>query len=161
VKKRLILITIILAAVAAVPFVYAGPGGHGFHGMHGGMGSMGEGHGMAFLGHLDKIKGELDLSDAQVDQLKEIVKATHEQNQQYREQMHGTMKAVATTLLTNPNDVAGAQAVLDRQDASEKALKANLIVAASKALNVLTPEQRTKLALHLADMSKRWENSGR
>ena len=152
-KKRLILITLILAAVAAVPFVYAGPGGHGFRGMHGR-----GGHGLGFLGHLDHIKSELDLTDAQVTQLKDIVRATREQNGQYREQIHGTLKQVATVLLTNPNDVAGAQAVLDQQAAAEKALKSNLLVAASKALNVLTPEQRTKVALHLAEHGRRWEN---
>ncbi|MFL6246163.1 MAG: Spy/CpxP family protein refolding chaperone [Thermoanaerobaculia bacterium] len=150
-KKRLILIAVIIAAVAAVPFVYAGPGMHRGHGMHG----------MDFLGHLERAKSELGLSDAQVDQLKAIVRETHEENKQYREQMHGTIKAVATTLLTNPNDVAGAQAIVDQQDSAEKALKTNLIVAASKALNVLTPEQRTRLALHLADHAKRWENHGR
>jgi len=156
VKKRLIIITLILAAVAAVPFVYAGPAGHGFRGMHGG-----GGHGLAFLGHLEQIKDELELTDAQVDQLKGIMKATHEQNDQYREQIHGTLKQVATVLLTNPNDIAGAQAVLDQQTSAEKALKSNLLVAASKALNVLTPEQRTKVALHLAERGKRWENLGR
>ncbi len=155
-KKRLIIITLILAAVAAVPFVYAGPGGHGFRGMHG----RGGGHGLAFLAHLEHVKGELDLSDAQVDQLKDIAKATHEQNGQYRQQIHGTLKQVATVLLTNPNDVAGAQVVLDQQTAAEKALKSNLLTAASKALNVLTPEQRTKLALHLAQRGNRWENHG-
>jgi protein CpxP len=153
VKKRLILITLILAVVAAVPFVYAGPGGHGFRGMHGR-----GGHGIGLLGHLEHVKSELDLTDAQVAQLKDIIKATREQNGQYREQIHGTLKQVATVLLTNPNDVAGAQAVLDQQAAAEKALKSNLLVAASKALNVLTPEQRTKVALHLAEHGKRWEN---
>ena len=153
-KKRLILITVIVAAVAAVPFVYAGPGGHGRgHGMRGM-------HGMAFLGHLQHAKSELGLSDAQVEQLKAIVKETREENAPFREQMHGTIKGIATTLLTNPNDVAGAQAVLDKQAAAEKLLKSNLIAAASKALNVLTPEQRTKLALHLAEHGKRWENHG-
>jgi Spy/CpxP family protein refolding chaperone len=155
VKKRLILITLILAAVAAA--VYAGPGrhmrGHSGHGF-------GAGHGLAFLGHLDRVKDELDLSDAQVDQLKAIVKTTHEQNAQYREQMHGSFKQVATTLLTDPNDIAGAQATLDQQHAAEKVLKANLLTAASKALNVLTPEQRTKLALHLAEHSQRREKRG-
>ena len=156
VKKRLIIITLILAAVAAVPLVYAGPGGRGFRGMHGG----GGGHGLAFLAHLDHVKSELDLSDAQVAQLKDIAKATQEQNGQYREQIHGTLKQVATTLLTNPNDIAGAQAVLDQQAAADKALKSNLLAAASKALNVLTPEQRTKLALHLAERGNRWQNHG-
>jgi periplasmic protein CpxP/Spy len=156
VKKRLIIITLILAAVAAVPFLYAGPGGHGARGMHG----RGGGHGLAFLAHLEHVKGELDLTDAQVDQIKDIAKATHEQNGQYREQIHGTLKQVATVLLTNPNDVAGAQAVLDQQAAAEKQLKSNLLAAASKAMNVLTPEQRTKLALHLAQRGNRWENHG-
>lgn len=156
-KKRLILITLIVAVVAAVPFLYAAGPARGFRGH--GMGH-GFGHGMAFLGHLEHVKSELDLSDTQVDQLKAIVKETREQNGQYREQMHGTFKSIATTLLTNPNDVAGAQAVLDSQAAAEKQLKTNLLVAASKALNVLTPEQRTKLALHLAEHGKRWENHG-
>ena len=157
-RKRLILITVIVAAVAAVAFLYAGPGhgrGHG-RGHERGQGM----HGMAFLGHLAHAKSELDLSDAQMDQLKAIVKETREQNAQYRDQVHGTLKSVATTLLTNPNDVAGAQAILDQQASAEKALKSNLLVAASKALNVLTPEQRTKLALHLAEHGKRWENRG-
>lgn len=153
-KKRLIIITLILAAVTVA--VYAGPGRHmRSHGF-------GHGHGMAFLGHVERLKDELDLSDAQVDQLKAIVKTTREQNAQYRDQMHGSFKEVATTLLTNPNDIAGAQAALDRQDAAEKVLKTNLLTAASKALNVLTPEQRTKLALHLAERSqRRWEAHGR
>ncbi len=156
-KKRLMLITLILA-VAAVPFyLYAGPGGHGRRGDFGGHGM----HGMRFLGHLAHAKSELDLTDAQVDQLKTIVRETREQNAQYRDQVHGTLKSVATTLLTNPNDVAGAQAILDRQASAEKALKANLLVAVTKAINVLTPEQRTKLALHLAEHGQRWENRGR
>ena len=159
-KKRLILITLIVAAVAAVPFVYAGPGKHGHRG---GVGhGMGHGmRGMAFLAHLAELKSELDLSDTQTEQLKTIFKETREQNAQFHDQLHGTLKSVATTLLTNPNDVAGAQAILDQQASAEKALKSNLIVAASRALNVLTPEQRTKLALHLAERGKQWENRGR
>lgn len=159
-KKRLVLITLIVATVAAVPlFIYAGPGKHlarGMHGMHGG--GM---HGMGFLAHLSGLRDELDLTDAQVDQLKSIMRETHEQNAHFRGEIHNTFKSVATTLLTNPNDVAGAQAVLDRQEANEKELKKNLLVAASKALNVLTPEQRTKLALHMAERANRWENHGR
>jgi len=154
VKKRLVLITLIVAALAAVPLVYAKGHGHRDMGMHGG-------HGFGFLRHLGQLKEELDLSDAQTAQLKAIVKETHEQNKGFRQQMHGTFKDVATTLLVNPNDVAGAQAIVDRQAEAERVLKSNLIVAASKAMNVLTPEQRTKLAMHLAERGKRWENRGR
>jgi periplasmic protein CpxP/Spy len=156
-KKRLLIITLTLAALAAVPILYAA--GHAHRGMRGH--AFGHAHGLAFLGHLAHVKEELDLSDAQVDQLKAIAKATHEQNEDFRETLHGTFKDVATTLLTNPNDVAGAQAVLDRQAAAERQLKTNLLQAASKALNVLTPEQRTKLALHLADRSRRRDHHGR
>jgi Spy/CpxP family protein refolding chaperone len=159
-KKRLILITLVLTALAAVPFfVYAGPGMHGHRGMRSDM----RWHGgpFNFLGHLRHVKSELGLSDAQVDQIKAIMKETHTQNEGFREQMHGTLKSVAATLISNPNDIAGAQAVLDRQAEAERVLKTNLIVAASKALNVLTPEQRTRLALHLAERGHRLENRGR
>ena len=109
-KKRLVLITLIVAALAAVPIVYAK--GHGPR-MHGG-------HGFGFLSHLEQLKDELDLSEAQTAQLKAIVRETREQNKGFHEQIHGTLKGVATTLLTNPNDIAGAQAIVDRQDAAER-----------------------------------------
>jgi Spy/CpxP family protein refolding chaperone len=161
-KKRLIVITLTVAALAAIPlFIYAGPG---MRAMHGGMHAHGAafGHGgLGFFGHLQKLKTELGLSDAQVEQLKAIAKETHEQNAGFHDQLHGTLKGVATTLLTNPNDIAGAQAVVDRQAEAERQLKSNLIAAASKALNVLTPEQRTKLALYLAERGRQWENHGR
>lgn len=156
-KKRILLITLILAAVAAVPILYAaGPGGGG-HFRHGGPG-FGGGHGMAFLGHLMKVGEELDLTDAQKTQIHAILKETHDENAQYRQQVHGTMKNVAQTLIANPNDVAGAQAILDSQAAAERALKANMLTAASKALNVLTPEQRTKLSAIMAEHVERMES---
>ena len=133
-KRNLILVTIIaIAALAAVPFAYA-QAGH----MHRG--------GFPFLAHLGHLKSELNLSDQQVDQIKNIAKDFHQQNAQYRQQLHGGMKAVAQALINNPNDIAGAQALLDQQSAVEKTMKSNALVAASKALNVLTPDQRAKLA---------------
>jgi Spy/CpxP family protein refolding chaperone len=154
-KKRLILITTIvaIAALAIVPFVYAGPGRHMRSGGHG---FGGHGMGFGFMGHVDRIKGELDLSDAQVDQLKTIFRETHEQNAQLREQMHGGFKGVAEKLIANPNDIAGAQALIDQQHAAERVLKTNMLTAASKALNVLTPDQRTKLAGLIEEHGERW-----
>jgi Spy/CpxP family protein refolding chaperone len=146
VKKRLIIITLIIAVLGAVPFAYAAPRHRGGRGL---------------LGHLNQLRSELDLSDAQVEQIRSIARATREQNEGFRETMHGTFKDVAATLLTNPNDVAAAQTLLDRQAAAERQLKTNLLAAASKALNVLTPEQRTKLALHLAERGQRRENRRR
>jgi protein CpxP len=156
-KKRWILITVIAVSLAAATFLYAAPGGHGPRGMRG----HGFGGPLGFLGHLDRVQEELGLSNEQVTQIKAILKEAHEQNEPYREQLHGEFGAVAKTLLANPNDVAAAQALVEQQSAAERALKSNFVTAASKALNVLTPEQRTKLALHLAERSQRWENRGR
>jgi Spy/CpxP family protein refolding chaperone len=125
--------------IAAVPFLHADFGRH----------ARGE-HGWAILGRLGAIRQELNLSDAQVTQIKAIAKELRVQNKPYREQLRGGFHSIAQTLLANPNDVAGAQAQLDRQNDAEKAMKANALGAASKALNVLTPEQRTKLAGILA-----------
>jgi len=141
-KRNLILVTIIaIAVLAAVPFAYAQAGR--MHRFGGG--------GFPLLAHLGHLKAELNLSDAQVDQIKSIAQEFHQQNAQYREQMHGGMKAVAQALINNPNDVAGAQALLDQQSATEKAMKSNALVAASKALNVLTTDQRAKLGQMLTE----------
>jgi len=163
-KKRISIAATILAvaALAAVPFVYAGPG-HGRMGgrMGGHMGGhMSEGGGFGFFGggrHLAFLAGKLDLTEQQTDQIKAIFADLHEQNAQYRDSMHGGFKAVADTLLKNPNDLAGAQALLDQQAASERAMKQNMLAATSKALNVLTTEQRAELSKIIAEHSQRRE----
>lgn len=166
-KKRIAVIVFAIAALAAVPLVFAqgggrgpgqgqGPGGFGMHGDH----RMGMG-GIGFLGPLMHMKGELGLTDSQSSQIQTILTTAHEQNAQYRDQMQATFKQVAQTLLANPNDVAGAQALLDQQAATERVMKTNMLNAASKALNVLTAEQRTKLATLLAERAQRWQNRGK
>lgn len=158
-KRTTILVITILAAIAlvAAPLVFAGPhggkrGGHGMHGMHGG------GIGAGIFGHMRHLKEELDLSDAQSDQLKAIFREAHEQNKQYRESLHGGLHDAALALIANPNDLAGAQAALERQAVAEKALKQNLLNATSKALNVLTPDQRTKLSQLISERMKNRRN---
>lgn len=157
--KRITILTLIvvaLGALAAAPIVLGGPmghrfGGHGFGGhmgMGGGHMGMGGGHGFAegfMLGRLAHVKEQLDLSDAQVEQIHGIMADLRAQNEPYRDQVRGGIHDIAKTLLANPNDLAGAQAKLDAQAAAEKALKTNMLNATSKALSVLTPEQRTKL----------------
>ena len=147
-KRNAIVIAILaLIMVAGVPFLYA----QHQHGMHGGMHGM---HGGAFadfgLGHLQRAKEYLDLTDAQVDQLKAIGKELHEQNAPYRKQLHGGLVQVAQTLISNPNDIAAAQAQLDQQNAVEATLKTNTLAAAARALNVLTPDQRAKVGEFLS-----------
>ena len=147
-RNTIIAIVLAVAVLAAVPFVYAGPGGrgmrgHGGPGMHGAFGA-GFGAGM-FFGHLGHLKEELELSDAQVEQIRAIFAETQAQNAQYRDQLQGGMHDAAELLLANPNNVAGAQAILDQRAAAHKAMQTNMLAAASKALNVLTPEQRAEL----------------
>ena len=157
-KRTAILATILaVGALAAVPFVYAGPGGghRGFGGHHEGFGA-----GM-FFGHLQHLQDELDLSDAQMDQIKAIFTEVHQQNEAYRDQLHGGLHAAALTLLNNPNDLAAAQAQLESQAAAEKAMKQNFLAATSKAINVLTAEQRSKLAEIIQERSERRERRSR
>ena len=133
-----------LVVLLAVPFAYAQHvRGHG--GGHGEFGSM------MMLGHLDRAKEVLGLSDQQVTDIKGIFENLKQQNAPYRDSLKGGMGSVAQTLLNNPNDLAVAQSILDQQSQAERTMKSNMLAAASKALNVLTPEQRSKAAEHLKE----------
>jgi Spy/CpxP family protein refolding chaperone len=168
-KKRIKILSLAVVAAGALaltPMVLGAPsGGHMSH-MGGHMGGHGMGHGGGFgegflLGGLAHIQDELDLTDAQTDQIRTIVTELQEQNAPYREQMHEGMKDAAKVLIANPNDVAGAQAALDAQTVTENAMKSNALQATSKALNVLTPEQRTKLGTLLEQHHERMKSFSR
>ncbi|MGZ8795742.1 MAG: Spy/CpxP family protein refolding chaperone [Thermoanaerobaculia bacterium] len=133
-KKSTWIITAVVAllANASGPFLYAGPG-------HRGMDGLGP------LARLERAQKELGLSDQQVGEIKAIFKSVHDQNAQYRDQLRGGIGGVLNALLEDPDDIAGAQAIMDRQAQTERAIRSNLLNGASKALNVLTPEQRDKL----------------
>jgi Spy/CpxP family protein refolding chaperone len=128
----------LVALMAAVPLAFA----QRARAMHGGDGAFG---GPMIFGHLRHAQQTLGLSDQQVSDIRAIFKDLRQQNQTYRQSMHSTMQQVAEMLIKNPNDVAAAQALLDRQMENERALRNNALTAASKALNVLTPDQRGKL----------------
>jgi len=154
-KKRIAIVgsILVVAALAVVPLVYA-QGHRGMAGHHGGAAGFGFfGHGR----HLDRLAQELNLSEQQVDQIKAIFADLHEQNAQYREQMHGGLKAIMETLLKDPNNTSAAQALIDQQTANERTLKTNMLNATSKALNVLTPDQRTQLSQLIAERASRFE----
>ena len=156
-KTLFIAAILIVSTLAAVPFLYGGPG-RGGHGPHGGFG--GDFGDMGMLGHLQKAKEELGLSDQQVDQIKVIFGSLREQNEQYRSELRGGMASIAQTLIADPNNVSAAQALLDKQSSAEKAIKTNVLTATAQALNVLTPEQRTKLGTMISEHMARRE-SGR
>lgn len=139
-RTATLIATITLLIAVAVPLAYAaGPGRHR---------GLGEGFPMM---RLERAKEVLGLSDQQADDIKAIFADLHTQNAPYREQLRGNMRSVAQSLIDNPNDVAAAQAVLDQQLAAERTMKTNALNAAAKALNVLTPDQRGKLAQFLAE----------
>ena len=139
-KKYLTIAAVVATLVlVAAPFALA-QRMHG--GPHGGPGELG---GVMFLGHLQHAKQALGLSDQQVGDIETIFKDLHSQNAQYHESLHGSMEQIATALINNPNDLATAQALLDKQSDTERQLKSNALAAASKALNVLTADQRAKL----------------
>jgi len=145
----------ILAVVIAVPIAYAQHMRHGGPGHR--MGPGGDLGAIMMLGHLERAKETLGLSDAQVDQIKGIFKGLHEQNAASRDELHGSIKSVAEILIANPNDVAAAQAALAQQEAAEHTMKVNALNAAAKALNVLTAEQRATLAERVHEHGRRFE----
>lgn len=142
-KKRVLVTTGALALVAliAVPFAFA----QRMHTMQG-MRHDGDMPGAMMFGRLARAKAALALSDQQSADIKAVFQNLREQNKTYRQSMGSTMSQVAQILINNPNDVASAQALLDQQLESERAMRTNALNAAAKALNVLTPEQRTKLS---------------
>lgn len=98
------------------------------------------------FGRLARAQRALGLSGAQVTQIEAIFADLKTQNATSRQSMRSGMHAALEKLIENPSDIAGAQAIIDQQSAAEAALKTNTLRAASKALNVLTAEQRAKLA---------------
>ena len=117
-------------------------------------------HGTAFdgpmmFGRLERAKRALDLSDDQVAQIRTIFTDLRTQNAQYRDSMRTGFGAAFQTLIANPNDIAGAQQALDQQAAAERAMKTNAINAVSKALNVLSAEQRAKLGTFVQERMAR------
>ena len=138
-KKRTLIFSAaaLVIVLAAVPFAMA----QHMRGNH-------HGHGGMMFG-LERAKSALGLSDQQSTDIKQIFTDLKTQNEPLRTSMHGGRQAIAQLLLANPNDIAGAQALLDKQIDTERQMKHNALAAASKALNVLTPDQRTKASAFL------------
>jgi Spy/CpxP family protein refolding chaperone len=137
-KKRTLIFTsaAIVIVLLAVPFAMA---------QH----RRARGHdGMMMFG-LGRAKAALGLSDQQTADIKQIVTDLRTQNEPYRASLRGGRQAIAQLLLANPNDIASAQALIDKQTEAERQMKTNALNAFSKALNVLTPDQRTKAAAFL------------
>ncbi|HXG58819.1 MAG TPA: periplasmic heavy metal sensor [Thermoanaerobaculia bacterium] len=142
-KRRFLFIAALVAfaGFAAVPFLDASP--------------REERHGELLFWKLTRAREALGLTDQQVEELRSIAMQLREQNAPYRDQLRGGFLAIAATLLANPNDLSTAESLLEQQADAERAVKQNALVAASKALNVLTPEQRAKVAAFLRERKGR------
>ncbi len=145
-RNAVITAVIAVAVIATVPLVNAEPGGH-----------RGPGPGL-FGRHMQE---ELNLSEAQSDQIRGIFAELHTQNEAYRDQLRGGFHDITKTLVENPNNLSAAQAMLDQQTAAQRATKANRLAAMAKALNVLTAEQRAELAQLMEERGERRKGRGR
>lgn len=151
-KKRIL---IVAGAIALAAFLASVPIAFAQHSMMRHGDSTG---GMMFLGHLGHLKADLGLTDDQATQIKTVLKSLHDQNAAYRDQVRGGMQQVAQALIKDPNDLAGAQAIIDQQTAAENAMKKNALVAVSKALQVLSSDQRVKLQGLVQDRIQKMES---
>jgi Spy/CpxP family protein refolding chaperone len=146
-RTLLALGTVALAIMIAAPFAFAQR-----RAMH----ARGNGFDAPMMfGRLERAKRALDLSDDQVTQIRSIFSDLRSQNAQYRDSLRNGFGTAFEALLANPNDTAAAQLAVDQQAAAERAMKANTIKAVSKALNVLTSEQRAKLATFVQERRAR------
>lgn len=95
----------------------------------------------AFVG----LRGQLDLADDQVIQLRHIRQRVRTENETARREVRANILDAAKTLLTNPDDVADAQAILARNAEATRTMKTNALAGIADALRVLTPDQRSMI----------------
>ena len=145
-------ITMIAASIVAAALIIAAPLAFA---QHRGMQQPDLFGGERLFRHLDHAQKALGLTDDQVVQLKTIFRDLRTQNAPYRESLRGGVRAAVQTLLADPNDLAAAQAIVDKQTEAERTVKMNALSAASKAFNVLTPEQRAKLGTFVQERMAR------
>lgn len=100
-------------------------------------------------GHHDPVKRlmrQVDLSEGQQAEIKAIVESSREGNKQAREQMRESRKAMHELATSDSYNIEQVRTLADQQ----ARLKADLTVARIDSMHrvqqVLTPEQKTKLA---------------
>jgi Spy/CpxP family protein refolding chaperone len=143
-KSWIVVLTMTVAVLVAIPFAHAGMARRA-HGHYGGGGMAGH-HAGAFFGHLRALHEKLDLSEAQTEQIKQIAAEVHEQNANYVSAIHDDVQAVADVLIADPNAVDKAESLLKQNAEARRQVGENILRGVSRALKVLTPEQRDKLA---------------
>ena len=151
--KRAILIVLValpLIAGAALAGVAAqgGPGGHGGHGGFGGRRGPGGPGGPGILN--PRILHQLDVTDAQREQIRTLVEANREANQALHEQLRANHEAVRAASLTTTFDEGQVRALIAAGEAIRTDLALSEARLTSQVYALLTPEQRAELAEILA-----------
>lgn len=136
--KRAGVVLVVTAVLAAVPLIA------GIHSRRSGHGEPG-----AMLQHLHSLHGELDLTEAQKTQLKNLHERVREENSDSRRELHGSLVDAGKLLLANPDDIAGARAILQQKAAAERELRENVLRAVAEGMKILTPAQRAQIASKL------------
>jgi Spy/CpxP family protein refolding chaperone len=103
----------------------------------------------------DKATEYLGLSTAQVDALKLLITQFREQTRTVREQMAEKQKALNTLLKNNSTDAAAIGALMVEIQTLRNQIQSAHESVRAQALNVLTAEQKTKLANLEAAMALR------
>ncbi len=134
-KTLWILVPTIVVGLLAAPIVWA------HQQMHAKDQSM-----FMMLGKMRELRQELNLTDDQVNQLRTIATQTRDANRAERAAFRANIGEAGLVLLKNPDDVAAAQKILDRNDEARLQLRASVLQGVSDAIRVLTPDQREKVA---------------
>lgn len=90
--------------------------------------------------------GELDLTDAQKDQIKSIVERSREESKPIVEELRKLQPRKQALVFTGTFDQAATLALVDQEVALQKALTLNQMATQHAVYNVLTAEQKTELA---------------
>jgi Spy/CpxP family protein refolding chaperone len=115
---------------------------------------MGAGHFGHHGGGFGRVLRDLDLTAEQKTALHGIHDAARDQNKVAKEALHDGLMDAARILLADPNNVEGARTAIANREAAIREMKDNTLTAVSKALAVLTPEQRATLAARLEEHHK-------
>jgi protein CpxP len=141
-----------IAAVIAIGagVAVAGGGGWGKGGMHG--------MGMRFAEHrFEKVMDEIDASDAQQDKIWAIVDKTRADLRPVGREFRDSREEVMALLSAPTIDKAAVETMRAARIAAIDAASKQAVAALVEAAEVLTPEQRAKLAAEIKDRrGDRW-----
>jgi protein CpxP len=140
----------VLALVAIVGFAQGPPpfGGHGGHGGPGEHGRGGPDGGIPFA-------RELNLTDAQKTQIKQIMDSTFESTKALHEQLRQLHDSAPDPLSGAAFDEAAVRATAQKRAAIEVELEVAHARGMSQVFALLTAEQKAQLAAHHKEMEQR------